>query len=56
VTELHHQQEEDIMQQLLQKKIVVLGGSRGVGCVIVQTLNAAGAQVMAVARNVEARF
>jgi len=39
------------MQQLPQKKVVVLGGSRGVGRVIVQTLNAAGAQVMAVARN-----
>jgi NAD(P)-dependent dehydrogenase (short-subunit alcohol dehydrogenase family) len=39
------------MRQLLQKKVVVLGGSRGVGRVIVQTLNAAGARVMAVARN-----
>jgi NAD(P)-dependent dehydrogenase (short-subunit alcohol dehydrogenase family) len=42
------------MQQLPQKKVVVLGGSRGVGRVIVQTLNAAGARVMAVARNQDA--
>jgi len=42
------------MQQLPQKKVVVLGGSRGVGRVIVQTFNAAGAQVMAVARNQDA--
>jgi NAD(P)-dependent dehydrogenase (short-subunit alcohol dehydrogenase family) len=39
------------MQQLSQKKVVVLGGSRGVGRAIVQTLNSAGAQVLAVARN-----
>jgi NAD(P)-dependent dehydrogenase (short-subunit alcohol dehydrogenase family) len=39
------------MRQLAGKKIVVLGGSRGVGCVIVHTLNAAGARVLAVARD-----
>ena len=39
------------MQPLSQKKVVVLGGSRGVGRAIVQTLNSAGAQVLAVARN-----
>src|SRR5262249_54484291 len=42
------------MESLPQKKIVVLGGSRGVGRVIVQTLNAGGAQVLAVARNADA--
>src|SRR5262245_66507758 len=42
------------MESLPQKKIVVLGGSRGVGRVIVQTLNAAGAEVLAVARNTDA--
>jgi len=39
------------MQPLSQKKVVVLGGSRGVGRAIVQTLNSAGAQILAVARN-----
>src|SRR5262249_56698125 len=54
VIELHrHQQQGDIMESLPQKKIVVLGGSRGAGRVIVQTLNAAGAQVLAVARNTD---
>ena len=42
------------MESLPQKKIVVLGGSRGVGRVIVETLNAGGAQVLAVARNTDA--
>lgn len=42
------------MQQLTQKKVVVLGGSRGVGRVIAETLNAVGAQVMVVARNQDA--
>jgi NAD(P)-dependent dehydrogenase (short-subunit alcohol dehydrogenase family) len=48
------QQAGGIVQSLLQKKVVVLGGSRGVGRVIAQTLNAAGAHVMAVARNQDA--
>ena len=42
------------MESLPQKKIVVLGGSRGVGRIIVQTLNAAGAEVLVVARNTDA--
>src|SRR5215831_18456257 len=55
VTDLRqHQQQGDIMESLPQNKIVVLGGSRGVGRIIVQTLNAAGAEVLAVARNTDA--
>lgn len=38
----------------MQKRIVVLGGSRGVGRVIVHSLNAEGAQVLAVARGKDA--
>ena len=38
------------MKALSQKSVVVLGGSRGVGRAIVETLGEAGANVLAVAR------
>ena len=38
----------------MQKRVVVLGGSRGVGRVIVHSLNAEGVQVLAVARGKDA--